>query len=135
MKSFLAISILILILIVLLISQSCLNDPVSNPDSVTGEFEFSIIPAEPTTADEVKLITYDCKYNVLASITTKGKDITVKKRFNSQMKWPCVLRYDTISLGKLKQGNYSVILLIIDTNPSVTDSISMIETIAVKVLK
>ncbi len=39
-------------------------------------------------------------------VSTKGKEIVVKKRFNGQMKWPCILRYDTIPLGRLNQGNY-----------------------------
>jgi hypothetical protein len=125
--------------VVLFLIQSCLKDPGTSKEDeneITKEdFKFAVIPASPSTADEVKMVTYDCKYNALASIATKGKDITIRKRFNSQMKWPCVLAYDTISLGKLKQGTYDVILLIIDTNPTVTDSISVQQTFAVTVTK
>jgi hypothetical protein len=71
----------------------------------------------------------------LTSVSEKEDDILIKKRFNSQMKWPCVLTYDTISLGHLKQGHYSITLLIIDTNPMITDSISSKETIELEVAK
>jgi len=126
---------LILILPVFWIFQSCMDNEPQPSGHDPDKNKFTILPVEPTTKDEVKMITYDCKYNVLASVVVKGKDITVKKRFNSQMKWPCVLRYDTISLGTLKQGDYTVVLQIIDTNPMVTDSISAQEVLSLRVDK
>jgi hypothetical protein len=71
----------------------------------------------------------------LASVNVTGKDIVVKKRFNSQMKLPCILNYDTISLGRLNQGTYLVTLLVIDTNHFVKDSVSIQETNTLKVGK
>jgi hypothetical protein len=117
--------------------QSCMDDTPPEPDhNNTGEIvETLILPSSPTTVDQVKFITHDCKYYVLASVTQKAHDIQIKKRFNSQMKWPCVMVYDTISLGQLKQGNYSVTFKIVDTNPTVTDSISYMETLSLKVEK
>ena len=117
--------------------QSCMDDtpPVNNPDPFQDEKETRIMPASPSTADQVNVITYDCKYYALASVTEKGKDITIKRRFNGQLKWPCILVYDTIPLGKLKQGNYSVIILTIDTNPMASDSVFSKETLELIVKK
>jgi hypothetical protein len=126
---------LILIQAVMLVLQSCMDDTPPENNNNLDKKETQILPSNPTTNDVVKIITYDCKYYVLASVSEKGKDITVKKRFNSQMKWPCVLSFDTIPLGQLKQGNYSITLLLIDTNPMVTDSISSKETLALVIKK
>jgi hypothetical protein len=135
MKVFTFILKLMAVLAVIVVPQSCLDDTPPEFENNFHKKETKIFPSSPTTIDVVKLITYDCKYCILASVLEKGKDILVKKRYNSQMKWPCVLAYDTIPLGQLKQGNYSITLLIIDTNPLVTDSISSKETLALIVVK
>jgi hypothetical protein len=135
MKIFTFIMKLMLVAAVLHVFQSCMDDTPPEHNTVVDKKETQILPSSPTTNDLVKIITNDCKYYVLASVSEKGKDIQIKKRFNSQMKWPCVLVFDTISLGKLKQGNYSITLLIIDTNPIVTDSISSKETFDLVVVK
>jgi hypothetical protein len=135
MKTFAIILKFILVLPVIIGFQACMDDTPPEHNTVVDKKETQILPSSPTTNDLVKIITNDCKYYVLASVSEKGKDILVKKRFNSQMKWPCVLVYDTISLGQLKQGNYSITLLIIDTNPMVTDSISSKETLTLAVVK
>jgi hypothetical protein len=119
--------------------QSCMDDtPPDHPDDTNNtneKIETLILPSTPTTADEVKFITYDCKYYVLTSVSTRGKTITVRKRFNSMMKLPCVLEHDTIPIGLLKQGNYILTFLIIDSNPAVADSISFRQTIDLVVEK
>jgi hypothetical protein len=135
MKIFIHILTVMLVLPAVWIFQSCMDNEPEPSDHSQGKNKFNILPSEPTTKDEVRMVVYDCKYNVLASVTSKGKDITVKKRFNSQMKWPCVLHHDTIPLGKLKQGNYTVVLLIVDTNPAVTDSIYVQEVLSLRVDK
>ena len=115
--------------------QACLEEPqTQNPDPPEIN-KFIILPANPVSKDEVNMVTYDCKYHVLASVTSRGKDITVKKRFNSQMKWPCILYYDTIPLGRLTQGTYKITMLIVDTNPMVKDSISVQQTLDLEVGK
>jgi hypothetical protein len=117
----------------ILVCQSCMDDAPPEYHNNFHNKETKILPSSPTTDDVVKLITCDCKYYQLASVSEKWNNIQVKKRFNSQMKWPCVLTNDTISLGHLKQGKYSVTLLIIDTNPMVSDSISSMETLVLEV--
>ncbi len=126
---------LIFVVPVILIFQFCMEEPQPQSHFIPEINEFVIVPPQPTSKEQVNMVTYDCKYNVLASVSTKGKEIVVKKRFNGQMKWPCILRYDTIPLGRLNQGNYMVTLLIIDTNPFVKDSVSVQETFMLKVGK
>jgi hypothetical protein len=119
---------------VIFLFQACMDD---NPPPVHYDVnlkDIHVLPTKPTAKDVVKITTYGCKYYALASITVKAKDITIKKRFNSQLKWPCVLTTDTISLGKLKKGSYKVTILVVDANPQVTDSIGFKETLQVDVL-
>lgn len=112
---------------------SCMDDTPpdhnNNSNNNIGKIETQILPSSPTTVDQVKFITYGCQYYILVSVTERGKDITVKKRFNSQMKLPCMLVHDTIPLGMLRQGNYTLTFLIVDTNPAVSDSISFTQTL------
>ncbi len=115
--------------------SSCQEVPLPDNQSTIEIDKFVIVPLSPTAKDQIKLVTYGCKYNVLAYVKTKGKDIEVKKRFNSQMKWPCILFQDTILLGQLKDGNYKVKFLIVDTNPLVKDSVTVQEEVSLKVKK
>ena len=128
---------LIIVFPLFFLFQFCQNEEPLPSENVfdLGIDKFLILPADPSINDQVKMVTHDCKYNELASVTVKGKDIEVRKRFNSQMKWPCILRNDTIQLGKLKQGNYDVTFLIVDSNPYVQDSISVQETVKLQVKK
>jgi len=118
-----------------MIIMSCKEDPLpTNPSDLSID-QFTIIPISPTTKDMVRMITCDCKYNVLASVKIRGNEIEVRKRFNSQLKWPCLLRNDTIPLGQLSQGNYWVTFLIVDSNPVIKDSISVREIVVLRVKK
>lgn len=61
-----------------------------------------IIPEKPTANDEIKLVVFDdCTYNVLSGVTRNGQTIEIEKQFNSAMKWPCVIKNDTVAIGKL----------------------------------
>lgn len=123
----------ILSVVTYLLLGSCSDEPVKQENLVPGLNKFVTLPPSPTTKEMVFMVTYDCKYNQLASVTVKGYDIEVKKRFNGQLKWPCILQYDTIPLGRLNAGTYLVTLLVIDTNPFVKDSISVKESLSIKV--
>lgn len=104
----------------------CLDNLQSElyPDTSTLEpHEITFLPSEPHANDEIKLIFYDCHYYFTSSITRNLPDIYISKKYNSQLKWPCKLVYDTISLGTLKKGVYTIELNIYDTNPMVKDSL------------
>lgn len=114
---------------------SCAEDHDRSGLIVPEAEKFLILPSKPVSGNQVSMVTHDCKYYLLASVSQIANDITVKKRFNGQLKWPCILQYDTIQLGTLSRGTYRVTLLIIDTNPFVNDSISVKETIMLNVGK
>ncbi len=81
-----------------------------------------IIPERPTSPDVIKLVVFDdCTYNVLSGVIRNGKIIDIQKQFNSMMKWPCVTKNDTILIGKLPEGTYTVNYKLLDTSTQVTD--------------
>lgn len=98
-----------------------------NPENLDLS-EFAFVPSTPTSSSNTNLVFYGCSYYATSSVQIEQQKISIKKHFNSQLKWPCVLEYDTISLGKLNQGEYLVTLEIIDTNPMVTDTVFHTET-------
>lgn len=85
--------------------------------------DFAFLPEQPTMKDEVSLLFSGCRYYQTASVSVGNDEILVRKHFNSRLMWPCELVNDTIPLGKLKKGEYSVTLKIIDLNPLAADSV------------
>ena len=113
----------LVILFVVFTVIACEDDMNPRPLNELIENDFLFVPEYPESSDEIFMITYDCKYNYLAYISIMNKNILVKKRFNSMMRLPCELSYDTISLGQLSAGIYDVVLQIVDTNPLEIDSV------------
>jgi hypothetical protein len=86
------------------------------------DHNMKIIPEKPTSKDEIKLVVYDdCTYNVLSGVTRNGSIIDINKQFNSMMKWPCIAQNDTILIGQLPEGNYTVNYKLLDTSTQVTN--------------
>ena len=50
-----------------------------------------------------------------------GKIIDIQKQFNSMMKWPCIMKNDTILIGKLPEETYTVNYKLLDISAQVTD--------------
>ena len=120
---------IILLFIILIISCEKPETEVRYDNPQTLDLtEFTFLPQSPTIKEETNVVFYGCQYYATSSVIIKSPDIQIKKRFNSQLKWPCVLKYDTINLGKLHKGDYKVTLQIIDFNPSVKDSVFHSET-------
>jgi hypothetical protein len=90
------------------------------------EHNMKIIPEDPVSGDDIKLVVFDdCTYNILSGITRTGKIIDIQKTFNSMMKWPCVMKNDTIMIGKLPEGTYTVNYKLLDTSTQTTDPIAL----------
>lgn len=106
----------------LLILFAC-TDQVSEVQLVDlSKHNMKIIPEKPTGNDQIKLVVFDdCTYNVLSGVTRTNKTIDIQKKFNSMMKWPCVMKNDTILIGKLPEGTYTVNYKLLDTSTQVTD--------------
>jgi hypothetical protein len=74
-----------------------------------------ILPDNLLSNSDVKLVIYDdCKYNTLAGVKITGYTIDIEKQFNSMMKMPCFLTNDTILIGKLPIGSYTVNYKLVD---------------------
>lgn len=91
-----------------------------------SKHNMKIIPENPTSNDQIKLVVFDdCTYNVLSGVTRTNKTIDIQKLFNSMMKWPCIMKNDTILIGKLPIGSYNVNYTLIDISQQVPQNISV----------
>lgn len=113
-----------IILIVFFMAFSGCTDSESDELLVDlKDYNMKIVPENPTSNDEIKLVIFDdCTYNVLSGVTRSDKTIDIQKQFNSMMKWPCVMTNDTISLGKLSDGKYVVNYKLVDIAPQTSNS-------------
>jgi hypothetical protein len=100
------------------------------------DHNMKIIPEKPSDKDQIKLVVFDdCTYNVLSEVTRTNKTINIRKQFNGMMKWPCVIKNDTILIGKLPEGSYNVNYTLIDTSKSSPQNISISFTFQLDVSK
>ncbi len=87
-----------------------------------SKYNMKIIPSEPTSSDEIKLVEFDnCTYNILSGVTRTDKTISIQKQFNSMMKLPCVMKNDTILIGRLPAGTYTVNYKLLDISSRMDD--------------
>lgn len=115
------------IFIVLLLSVlSCTEHVTDVPVSDPADHNMKFIPENPTAADKIKLVVFDdCTYNVLSGVKRNGEIIDIRKQFNSMMKWLCFPQNDTITLGQLPEGTYTVNYKLADLSTEVKDSIAL----------
>jgi hypothetical protein len=91
-----------------------------------SKHNMKIIPEKPTSNDQIKLVVFDdCTYNVLSGVTRTDNTIDIQKQFNSMMKWPCMMKNDTILIGKLPVGSYNVNYTLIDISQQSPKNISV----------
>lgn len=124
--------------ICLLLAVSCVDEVIEKPVQLSdsADYNMKIIPENPTISEEIKLVIFnDCTYNVLSGVTRNGNKIDIQKQFNSMMKWPCIAQNDTILIGKLPEGIYTVNYKLLDTSTQVTDPVSISFTFILTVAK
>ncbi len=120
----------------LLFLIACSDQVVEVQTTDLAEHNMKIIPENPSSRDEIKLVVIDdCTYNVLSEVTRTDKTIDIKKQFNSMMKWPCVMKNDTILIGKLPEGSYNVNYTLIDSSQKPPQNISFAFTFQLEVSK
>jgi len=125
-----------MLVIFVLIAFSCSEKVDDVSFSNLSDHNMKINPENPTSADEIKLVVFDdCTYNVLSEVTRAGKTIDILKKFNSMMKWPCVMKNDTILIGKLPEGTYTVRYKLLDTSTQVTDPTALYFSFSLPVSK
>ena len=113
------------------------SDKVSEVQfSDLSKYNMKIIPDNPTSNDQIKLVVFDdCTYNVLSGVTRNDKTIDIQKQFNSMMKWPCIMKNDTILIGKLPEGSYNVNYTLIDISQQAPQNISVSFSFQMKVVR
>ena len=80
-----------------------------------SKYSMKIIPEPQTSLDNITLVVYnECQYNLLNGVTRSGNTIDIEKHFNSMMMVPCMMKNDTIQIGKLPPGIYTVNYKLID---------------------
>gem|GEM_PF-883612 len=122
------------LVLILLFSVGCTEkDKVAQPVNHVGN-NMKIIPDSPGSKDLVKLVIYDdCTYNTLSKNKRTGNTIDIEKQFNSMMKWPCMMKNDTILIGILPQGTYNVNYTLIDISQQAPQNITYSNTFQLKV--
>lgn len=91
-----------------------------------ADYNMKFIPDRPTSIDDISLVVFgECNYNKLSKITRTASTITIRKQFNSMMKLPCALMTDTIPLGQLPEGTYTVKYKLVDLSPLANDSLAL----------
>jgi len=130
-----------LLLVLFFISNAC-SDQITvqsadyTPVTDLSKYNMKIIPVPPTSADNVRLVIYDdCQYNLLDGVTKTGNTISIEKHFNSMMKLPCMLRNDTIVIGKLAMGTYQVNFKLMDLSTQVKDHVALAISFNLQIVK
>ena len=101
-----------------------------------SKYNMKIIPENPTSNDQIKLVIFDdCTYNILSGVSRTDNTIDIQKQFNSMMKWPCVMKDDTVLIGKLPQGSYNVNYTLIDISQQAPQNISVSFSFQMKVVR
>ena len=113
------------------------SDKVSEVQlSDLSKHNMKIVPENPTSNDQIKLVVFDdCTYNILSGVTRTDNTIDIQKQFNSMMKWPCVMKNDTILIGKLPLGSYNVNYTLIDISQQAPQNISVSFSFQMKVVR
>jgi len=113
------------------------SDKVSEVQlSDLSKHNMKIVPENPTSNDQIKLVVFDdCTYNILSGVTRTDNTIDIQKQFNSMMKWPCVMKNDTILIGKLPVGSYNVNYTLIDISQQAPQNISVSFSFQMKVTR
>jgi hypothetical protein len=97
-------------------TKSVIAPPVPEvPVSELGKYNLKLLPDNPTSADDVKLVIYqDCKYNKLVGVQRSLTNIDIVKQYNSMIMAPCIMTNDTILIGKLPVNSYKVYYRLVD---------------------
>lgn len=109
-----------------LLISGCAPETTEIRFSDPAAYNMKFIPENPKQTDNIELIVFgDCTYNTLSGVSRTDKTIEIRKQFNSMMKLPCFPQNDTIEIGQLPEGTYTVKYKLVDLSTSVKDSIAL----------
>jgi len=124
------------LLFVVAVSGCKKNDAEGGSVADLKSHNMAIVPEQPTSKDLISFIIYDdCEYNKLVQNKRTGKTITIEKQFNSSMKLPCVEKNDTMSIGKLPAGTYTLNYQLTDLAANVSNSVALSVSVTLTVSK
>lgn len=126
-----------LFLVFLIAALGCKKNDADNGSIVElKDYNMAIVPEQPTSKDEIIFIIYDdCEYNKLVLYKRTGKTITIEKQFNSSMKLACVAKNDTIPIGKLPAGTYTLNYQLTDLAANISDPVALSVSVKLTVSK
>ncbi|MBN1186800.1 MAG: T9SS type A sorting domain-containing protein [Bacteroidales bacterium] len=81
-----------------------------------------VLPVNPTVNDSIEIVTYKCNYDI-TSFLIENDTVIFKLMTNSLIDAVCVLSYDTVNIGKLEQGDWTLMYYYIDQALTNDDSI------------
>ena len=99
--------------------QSCEKNTTDYHEINSG---LKIYPENPKVGDEVFILEEICSYEMLNPLTINENTITYTRHYNFYTKQPCLLLIDTVSLGQLEEGYYTIEYLLINDSDFENDS-------------
>ena len=88
-----------------------------------------IDPENPKAGDEIFILEEICSYELLNPLVTNENTITYTRHYNFYTKQPCLLLTDTVSLGQLEEGYYTIKYILINDSDLENESGIGIDTI------
>ncbi len=88
-----------------------------------------ILPENPTINDSIELVIYKCSMD-LASYKLINDTVVLKVTTDSRIMIAavCLVTYDTVDIGKLSQGDWTLLFYFIDRTLETADSIVFTDT-------
>jgi len=87
-----------------------------------------IYPENPKVGDEIFILEEICSYELLNPLIIIGNTITYTRHFNFNTKQCCFPMIDTVSLGHLEEGHYTIKYMVINDSYSESDSSHLLDT-------
>ena len=81
-----------------------------------------IYPENPKVGDEIFILEQICSYEILNPLVFNDNTITYTRHYNFYTKQPCLLLIDTVSLGQLEVGYYTIKYILINDSDFENDS-------------
>ncbi len=95
----------------------------------------TVLPENPTAQNEIMIIEEVSSCSFLRPVIINGNSIEYKRYYDSRIAAPCYLEMDTIPLGQLSTGHYTIMYSLIDLAITTSDSIVDTDEVSFNVTK
>ncbi|MCK5856912.1 MAG: hypothetical protein KAG64_05445 [Bacteroidales bacterium] len=110
----------IILMLIGILFQSCEKNKSDSIELYNG---IIILPKNPTVHDEIIIIEEILSCDILRLAIIDENNIEYKRYSDSRIAAPCYLKLDTVSLGQLQEGYYTINYSLIDLAILTSDSI------------